>query len=136
MIWQKEISLPKFSRGIHLITDIITENIESFPASGLLNIFVKHTSAAIIINENADPSVRKDLDNFTKYLIPDEFEKFTHIFEGKDDMSAHIKPSIFGQSLTIPIINGKLGLGTWQGIQFCEFRINGGNRRVVLTIYS
>jgi secondary thiamine-phosphate synthase enzyme len=136
MIWQKEIILPKFSRGIHLITDIITENIESIPSSGLLNIFVKHTSAAIILNENADPSVRKDLDNFTRHLIPDEFEKFTHIFEGKDDMSAHIKSSIFGQSITIPIVNGKLGLGTWQGIQFCEFRINGGNRRVVLTIYS
>lgn len=136
MIWQKEITLPEFSRGIHLITEIIIDNIESLPTSGLLNIFVKHTSAAIIINENADQSVRFDIDNFMKHLIPDEFNKFTHIYEGKDDMSAHIKSSIFGQSVTIPIINGKLGLGTWQGIQFCEFRINGGNRRLILTIYS
>ena len=92
------------------------------PATGVLNIFLQHTSAAITINENADPSVRRDFNSFFNKLIPDGDPIFSHTLEGDDDMSAHIKSSLLGQSLTIPITNGRLNLGTWQGIYLCEFR--------------
>jgi secondary thiamine-phosphate synthase enzyme len=136
MIWQKEIILQPFSKGIHLITETISEQIKDASVSGILHIFLKHTSAGIIINENADPSVRTDFNNFVSHLIPDKFEQFTHVLEGPDDMSAHIKSSVFGQSLTIPIIDGKMALGTWQGIYLCEFRLQGGRRKIVLTVHS
>ena len=95
-----------------------------------------HTSAALTINENADPSVRADLSTFVDELIPDNYPKFTHTIEGPDDMSAHVKSSIFGPSLTIPITNHMLALGIWQGIYLCEFRKNSGKRALVITIYS
>ncbi|HBF87036.1 MAG TPA: secondary thiamine-phosphate synthase [Bacteroidales bacterium] len=133
---QKEIRLPKFERGFHLITDLIERELTTLPKIGLVNILIKHTSAAIIINENADYSVRVDFESFVNKLVPENFQGFTHIFEGDDDMPAHIKASIFGQTLTIPITNGKLNLGTWQGIYLCEFRNNGGARRLVLTVYE
>jgi len=136
MIWQKEIILQPFPKGIHLLTDYIFNQLIDIPQTGLLNIFLKHTSACIIINENADPSVRIDFENFITHLVPDRFDKFTHIHEGPDDMSAHIKSSLLGQSLTIPITNGKLVLGTWQGIYLCEFRSQGGRRKIILTMYS
>lgn len=135
MIQQHEITLPPFKRGYHIITHLIKNEIDNFPEKGLMNVFIKHTSAALTINENADPSVLVDFENFTSKLIPDGNDIFTHTMEGPDDMAAHIKSSTYGQSLTIPITNNRLNLGTWQGIYLCEFRNHGGNRKVVITIY-
>lgn len=135
MIDQLEITLPSFKRGYHIITDLITNKLKNLPEKGLINIFIKHTSAAITINENADPSVLVDFENFTNKLIPDGDSSFSHTMEGSDDMPAHIKSSTYGQSLTIPVTNYSLNLGTWQGIYLCEFRNNGGNRRLVVTIH-
>ena len=135
MIQQKEITLPAFNRGYHIITHLITRELDNLPEKGLLNIFIKHTSAALTINENADPSVLDDFESFTNKLIPDGDNSFTHIMEGPDDMAAHIKASTYGQSLNIPITNNKLNLGIWQGIYLCEFRNRGGNRKIVITIY-
>ena len=136
MINQVEFTLPAFNRGYHIITNLITRELKNIPKNGLVNIFIKHTSAALTINENADPSVVVDFENFMNNIIPDGNKLFTHTMEGPDDMAAHIKSSTFGQSLTIPITNHKLNLGTWQGIYLCEFRNNGGSRKLVITIYS
>jgi len=136
MIRQLEISLPPFKRGYHIITGIIKKEIGELPEKGLLNIFIKHTSAAITLNENADPTVTDDFERFMNVLVPDGSPLFRHTDEGADDMPAHIKSSFFGQSLTIPITNYKLNLGTWQGIYLCEFRNHAGSRRLVLTVYS
>ena len=135
MIDQKEITLPAFKRGYHIITHLIKDEIQNLPEKGLLHVFIKHTSAALTINENADPSVLDDFESFTNKLIPDSDNTFTHIAEGPDDMAAHIKSSTYGQSLTIPISNQRLNLGTWQGIYLCEFRNHGGNRKLIITIY-
>jgi secondary thiamine-phosphate synthase enzyme len=135
MILQKEITLPEFCQGMHLITNTITASLDSLPTQGIVHLFLKHTSAGLTINENADPTVGVDMNNFISRLIPENFN-FVHTMEGKDDMPAHIKSSIFGQSLTIPVVNGKLGLGTWQGIFLYEFRKRGGNRKVIITVYS
>jgi len=135
MIHQYEITLPSFKRGYHIITDLILKEIEQLPEKGIANIFIKHTSAALTINENADSSVLDDFENFTNKLIPDGDHTFSHIMEGPDDMAAHIKSSTYGQSLTIPISNHQLNLGTWQGIYLCEFRNHGGNRNLIITIY-
>jgi secondary thiamine-phosphate synthase enzyme len=135
MIWQKEIVLPKFKRGYHLITDYISAELDKLPENGLLNIFVKHTSAAVTLNENADPDVRLDFENFLNDLIPENHPLYTHTIEGPDDMPAHLKASIIGQSLNIPVTKHRLNLGTWQGIYFCEFRNSIGRRRIVITLY-
>ncbi len=135
MIIQKEIKLQGYKRGFHLITNMVLRPFGELPETGILNILLKHTSAAIIINENADPDVRADFETFINHLIPENYSQFTHTLEGSDDMPAHIKSSVFGQSLTIPITNGQLNLGTWQGIYLCEFRNYGGERELVLTIY-
>lgn len=136
MINQKLIRLRAFPRGFHLITRLIENELPDLPKEGLLNILLKHTSAAITLNENADPSVRTDFENFMNKLIPENDPVYIHTDEGPDDMPAHIKSSLFGQSLTIPITNGRLNLGTWQGIYLCEFRNYGGERKLVLTVYS
>lgn len=136
MITQKEITLPEFKRGFHLITNLINNNLPDLPETGLLNLFIKHTSAALAINENADPSVRQDFNSFSNKLVPDGDRIFSHTLEGADDMPAHIKSSLYGQSLTIPISRHRLNLGTWQGIYLCEFRDYGGSRNVVITVYS
>ena len=136
MIRQIEISLPPFRRGYHIITGIIKKEIGELPENGLLNIFIKHTSAAITLNENADPTVTEDFECFMNALVPDGSSLFRHTDEGADDMPAHIKSSFFGQSLTIPISNYKLNLGIWQGVYLCEFRNYAGSRKLVLTIYS
>ena len=136
MIEQREITLPQFKRGYHIITDFIQKEIGQLPEKGLVNLFIKHTSAALTINENADPTVTQDFERFLNQLIPDGDPIFRHTMEGVDDMPAHIKSSFFGQSITIPITNHSLNLGTWQGIYLCEFRNHGGNRKVVITIYS
>lgn len=136
MIYQKEITLPSFGRGFHIITSIIQENMPEIPEKGLLNIFIKHTSAALTLNENADPSVRHDLDSAMRQIVTENTAHYTHTLEGSDDMPAHIKSSLFGQSLTIPISEGRLNVGTWQGIYLCEFRNRKHRRRLVLTVYA
>ncbi len=136
MIQQKEISLPRFNRGFHLITDIVLKNVGQLPDEGMINLFMHHTSAGLTINENADPSVRKDLGSFFDHIVPEGLPFLTHTLEGADDMPAHVKSSITGVSITIPISQGRLKLGTWQGIYLCEFRDNGGSRRITATIYS
>lgn len=135
MIIQQFITLPPFSRGFHLITDLIQEQIE-LPEKGILNVFIKHTSAGLTINENADPTVRTDMESSFNHIVKENEPFYEHTFEGPDDMPAHIKSSMVGASVTIPITNGKLNLGTWQGIYLCEFRNNGGSRKLVLTIYE
>lgn len=135
MIIQKEITLKGYSRGYHLITYDIINELGELPDTGILNILVKHTSAGITLNENADPSVRDDFKAFIDDIVPENHALYTHTFEGSDDMPAHLKSSIIGATLNIPITNAKLNLGTWQGIYFCEFRNYGGSRKIVLTIY-
>jgi secondary thiamine-phosphate synthase enzyme len=136
MIQQKILYLPHFSRGFHLITSIICTELGELPATGMVNLLLQHTSAALTLNENADPDVRHDFDSFINILIPENHNVYTHIYEGSDDMPAHIKSSVFGTSLTIPITNRQLNLGTWQGIYFCEFRNHASTRKIVATIYS
>ena len=136
MITQTEITLPPFKRGYHLITHLITSHLKALPQVGMVNLFIRHTSAAIALNENADPSVRHDFETILNTLVPENRREYTHTLEGADDMPAHIKSSLLGQSLTIPITRGQLNLGTWQGIYLCEFRHDGGPRRVVITVYA
>ena len=134
MIEQIEITLPAFKRGYHLITDLIVKELSRLPETGLVNILLQHTSAAISLNENADPSVRYDFETFMNKLVPDNDPMLIHVEEGDDDMPAHLKSSLIGASLTIPITHHQLNLGTWQGIYLCEFRNFGGRRRIVVTI--
>jgi secondary thiamine-phosphate synthase enzyme len=134
MATQFNILLPAYKRGFHLITKEIESQIGKLPTTGVLHLFIQHTSAGLTINENADPSVRHDLAKFTDKLIPECDPVYTHIFEGDDDMPAHIKASFYGSSVSIPIQHGKLALGTWQGIYLCEFRNHGGNRKLLATI--
>ena len=136
MIHQQEITLPKFSRGFHLITDIIKQAVGSYNDTGLLHIFIKHTSAGITLNENADPSVRDDFETVMNKIVPEDQPYYTHVFEGSDDMPAHVKASLTGSSVTVPVTEGRMNLGTWQGIYLCEFRNHGGRRKLVLTLYS
>ena len=135
MISQKEIELKGYRRGCHLITSIIENAIHEWPETGLLHIHLKHTSAGITLNENADPSVRTDFHYFLNKLVPENDPAYTHTLEGSDDMPAHLKASLIGQSVTIPVSNYRMNLGIWQGVYFCEFRNNGGNRKLVLTLY-
>ncbi|MBO7433735.1 MAG: YjbQ family protein [Salinivirgaceae bacterium] len=136
MVTQFQITLPNYQRGYHLITGTIVKNIPELPESGLLHLMIQHTSAALTINENADPSVRSDFEYVFDKLIPERDPNYTHDTEGADDMPAHIKAAIIGPSVTIPITNHKLNLGTWQGIYLCEFRNYGGRRNIVGTILS
>ena len=136
MIKQFEFKLPAYPKGFHLITQMVTDRLGELPDSGLVHILLKHTSAGITLNENADPSVRTDFESFINKLIPENDPVYTHVFEGADDMPAHLKSSLIGQTLMIPVTNGHLNLGTWQGIYLCEFRNHGGPRRLVITIYS
>ena len=136
MIIQKEIKLPPHERGYHLVSGFVYDNLTELPQFGLLNLFLKHTSAALSLNENADPSVRIDFESFMNRLIPEEYNLYSHTSEGLDDMPAHIKSSFFGTSLTIPISNHKLNTGIWQGIYLCEFRNGIHQRTLVITIYS
>lgn len=136
MIKQADILLPNYNRGYHLITSIIIDELGALPARGLVSLFIMHTSAALSVNENADPDVRDDFESFLNKLIPENDPVYSHIQEGPDDMPAHLKSSLLGPEVTIPIINGKLHLGTWQGIYLCEFRNRGGRRRLTATIIS
>ena len=137
MIAQTELRLPPVRRGCHLITgDILRALPAPLPAAGLLNVFVKHTSCGLTINENADPDVRSDMNRILDRLVPENQPYYDHTMEGADDMPAHAKSSLTGVSLTIPIAGGRLALGTCQGIYLCEFRDYGGPRTLVLTVYS
>ncbi|MBW3469228.1 secondary thiamine-phosphate synthase enzyme YjbQ [Arthrospiribacter ruber] len=137
-IIQEKVKLRAYPRGFHLITDQLVEAIPEIRSinKGMLQVFIQHTSAGLTINENADPTVRKDFESFINDLVPEDYSKFIHTYEGPDDMPAHIKSSIFGSSVQIPIISGKLALGTWQGVYLCEFRDYGGSRSLVLTAFG
>ena len=136
MVTQTIFDLQPKRRGCHLITREIIEKLPTLPATGLLNLFVQHTSCALTINENADPDVRSDMEQIMNRMVKEREPYYTHTMEGADDMPAHAKCSLFGVSLTIPITNSRLNLGTWQGIYLCEFRNYGGERRIVATIYG
>lgn len=136
MIKQYTIALPPHKRGFHLITHHIIEVCGQLPETGLMNIFIQHTSAGICINENADSSVLHDFETVFNKLVKENEPYYTHDMEGPDDMPAHIKSVLAGSSVTIPITDGKLNLGVWQGIYLCEFRYNGGRRKLIITIYS
>lgn len=136
MIQQIELTLPAYSRGYHLIDSIIEKQIPKLPKTGIFTLFIKHTSAGLTINENADPSVRVDFESIFNKIVPENEPYLTHTFEGPDDMPAHIKSTLVGSSITIPITNHRLNLGTWQGIYLCEFRNYGRRRQLVATIYS
>lgn len=136
MVNQIEFSLRPYTRGVHLVTAEIAGRLPKLPETGLLNLLIKHTSAALCINENADPDVREDLNTIFDKLVPERAPYYLHTFEGPDDMPAHAKSVIVGPSLSIPVTNGHLNLGTWQGIYLCEFRNHGGPRKIVATIIS
>jgi secondary thiamine-phosphate synthase enzyme len=136
--YQKEIRLKARSRGFHLVTGEIET---AFPEiaqlnSGMLQIFILHTSASLTLNENADSSVRTDMESHFNRMVPERQPYFTHTYEGDDDMPAHIKASLLGSSVLVPITNGNLNLGTWQGVYLCEHRNHGGNRRLVLSAWG
>jgi secondary thiamine-phosphate synthase enzyme len=132
MIFQKEIIVPSFPRGFHLITNYIKKELPKM--TGVVNIFIKHTSASLTINENADPTVRIDFETHFNDMVPETANHFLHTLEGSDDMTSHIKSSLLGSSVDIPINNGNLLLGTWQGIYLCEHRNEGGARQIVITV--
>ena len=134
MVTQVEFALRARSRGCHLITDEVCSHLGVLPRFGLLHLFIKHTSAALSINENADSDVRSDLDKIMDNLIPERQSWYDHVDEGWDDMPAHGKSSVIGVGITIPITDGQLNLGTGQGIYLCEFRNYGGPRKVVATV--
>lgn len=137
MIEQTLFRLQAKRRGYHLVTREIMDHLpKPLPNTGLLNLFVQHTSCALSINENADPDVRSDMEKIMNHVVKENEPYYDHTLEGLDDMPAHAKCSLFGISLTIPITNGKLNLGTWQGIYLCEFRDYGGTRSIVATIYE
>lgn len=134
MIAQVEITLKPRRRGFHLVTDEIVSQLPTLPKTGQLNLFVKHTSCGLTINENADPDVRTDMESIFNRMVPERQPFYTHTLEGDDDMPAHAKSTLSGVSLTIPITNHRLNLGTWQGIYLCEYRLYGGSRRIVATV--
>lgn len=134
-MWKQiEIRLRPRPAGFHLVTEEIFSQLPDFPSLGLVNLFIRHTSAALTINENADPDVRTDMKSIFDRLVREREPYYQHTFEGDDDMPAHAKASIIGPSLTIPISAGRPALGTWQGIYLCEFRSHGGSRRIIATV--
>ncbi|MEJ5994459.1 secondary thiamine-phosphate synthase enzyme YjbQ [Pedobacter sp. Du54] len=137
-IFQKELALRARSRGFHLIT---TEILSAIPeiknlSTGVLQVFIQHTSASLTINENADPTVRKDFEMWFNKAVPENDPNYEHDYEGSDDMPAHLKAALLDASILIPITNGKPAFGTWQGIYLCEHRNHGGNRKVVITAWG
>ena len=134
MIQQTELTLRPRARGFHLVTEEIVRQLPPLPRTGLVNLFVKHTSCGLTINENCDPDVREDMEGIFNRLVPEGRSEYLHTLEGRDDMPAHAKAALTGVSLCIPITDGRLALGTWQGIYLCEFRNHGGPRRLTVTI--
>lgn len=134
MIRQHIFTLRPRSRGFHLVTDEIRSHLPELPRTGLLHLFIRHTSAGLSINENADPDVRQDLNAIFDRLVRERESYYSHTLEGDDDMPVHAKSTLTGVDLTIPIVDGRLGLGTWQGIYLCEFRNRASGRQIVATI--
>lgn len=134
MATQKQFRVGPYSRGFHIITRDVLQQVGSLPESGVFHLHILHTSAGLTINENADPTVRVDFESIFNQLVPENQPFYKHTFEGPDDMPAHVKTSLVGNSISVPIANGKLLLGTWQGIYLCEFRNHGGSRKLVATI--
>jgi len=133
---QKQIQLTAKSRGFHLVTEEILAQLPELAdfRVGMMNLFLQHTSASLTINENADPTVRQDFESFFNRVVPENQPYYRHTFEGSDDMPAHLKNSLLGASLNVPVTSGRLSLGTWQGIYLCEHRNQGGVRRLVVTL--
>lgn len=136
--YQKEIRLRPYERGYHIITGEILQNITEVKhiQQGMLQVFIKHTSASLTINENADPSVREDFESHLNVVVPENAPYYIHTYEGSDDMPAHIKSSLLGASVQIPITKGSLNLGIWQGIYLCEHRNNASGRNLVITAFG
>ncbi|MAL83558.1 MAG: hypothetical protein CMF11_04305 [Idiomarina sp.] len=136
LIKQTELQLRARPRGFHLITSEVEQALSQLGQVqvGLLHVFIRHTSASLTINENADPTVRQDFESHFNEMVPENAPYYRHTFEGPDDMPAHLKSSILGSSLTVPVTNGRLNMGTWQGIYLCEHRDHGGARTLVLTL--
>jgi len=134
--FQTEILLQSKPRGFHIITNEILKNVSGLKEiqAGIANIFIQHTSASLSINENADPDVRTDFETHFNEMVPEDKNYYLHTDEGTDDMTSHIKSSILGCSLSIPVTNGQLNLGTWQGIYLCEHRNHGGRRKIIVTL--
>ncbi len=135
---QREFRLPALPRGFHLITDRVERELPGLGTieTGLLHVFIKHTSASLTINEDADPTVRQDFESHFNRMVPENAPYYVHNYEGSDDMPAHLKAAILGSSVTIPITGGRLNLGTWQGIYLCEHRDRATGRSLVLTAYG
>ena len=133
---QKKINLPSKPRGFHIITNDVLKNIPELRdfKAGILQLFIKHTSASLTINENTDPTVRVDFESHFNMLAPENQNYYQHTYEGSDDMPAHLKTSLLGSSVSIPITDGKLNLGTWQGIYLCEHRNHGSIRKLIATV--
>ncbi|MEL6124127.1 MAG: secondary thiamine-phosphate synthase enzyme YjbQ [Bacteroidota bacterium] len=136
MIEHYQIHLLPRRRGVYLITTEVVGQIGSLPPTGLFHLFIRHTSAGLTINENADPDVRMDFERFMNHIVPERMPFVVHDMEGDDDMPAHVKSSLVGSSISVPIIDGRLALGTWQGIYLCEFRDATHQRELIATIYS
>ncbi len=134
--FQKELKLKPHARGFHLITGQILEQVPEIKEIniGWIQIFIKHTSASLTINENADPSVRTDFESHMNEMVPEDAPYYIHTYEGSDDMPAHIKASLMGASVQVPITNGRLNMGIWQGVYLCEHRDHAGSRRLLVTI--
>jgi secondary thiamine-phosphate synthase enzyme len=137
-IFQHTFSLPEKRRGYHLITQDVIQAIPEIKSirAGVCQVFIQHTSASLTINENADPTVRKDFNTYFNKLVPENDPEYVHNSEGSDDMPAHLKSAILGSAVSIPITNGRLALGIWQGIYLCEHRNYGGNRSIVVTAWG
>jgi len=134
MIKQIEIKIPPHKRGFHLISNYIFDKLPNL--TGIVHVFIKHTSASLTINENADYTVREDFETHFNKMVPESANYFKHTIEGPDDMTSHIKSSLLGSSISFPIKNGTPQLGIWQGIFLCEHRNNGGSRNIIITVYG
>ncbi|MPR34732.1 secondary thiamine-phosphate synthase enzyme YjbQ [Salmonirosea aquatica] len=137
-VFQREFRLPPYPRGFHLITDRVEREISELRhiKAGILHVFIQHTSASLTINEDADPTVRQDFESHFNQAVPENAPYYRHNYEGSDDMPAHLKASLLGSSVSLPITNGRLNLGTWQGIYLCEHRDRATGRSLVLTAYG
>jgi len=137
-IFQQPVTLRERKRGFHLITNEITEALPEIRnlKTGICQVFIQHTSASLTINENADPTVRQDFEYFFNKTVSENDRNYIHNYEGDDDMPAHLKASLLGSSVMIPISNGRLALGTWQGIYLCEHRNRGGRRDIMITAWG
>lgn len=136
--YQKEIQLRSYSRGFHLITDTVLDAVPELQkiSVGFLQVFIKHTSASLTINENADPTVRTDFESHMNKMVPEDAPYYVHNYEGPDDMPAHIKASLMGASVQVPITGGRLNMGIWQGIYLCEHRNHASGRKLVVSVYG